>query len=294
MASAMKGVLRPAVHRVRLGGFEITTVLDGVSRRDGPHPAFGADQPAAAVARLAAANRLPPTRFEHGYTATLVNTGRELVLFDTGNGPPRRAAGLGRLRERLGDAGYAPEEVDVVVITHCHPDHIGGLFEGDRPAFPSARYVFGAVEFDAWRRGDNLPATRQATRELFLQVALPLAERATFVAPGDEAVAGVHAVEAFGHSPGHLAWHLESEGERLLLWADAANHYALSVQRPEWQVQVDDDRERAVATRRRLLELVAAERLWAIGYHMPFPAIGWVERTADGYRWVPLTYQLSG
>jgi glyoxylase-like metal-dependent hydrolase (beta-lactamase superfamily II) len=293
MATTLKGVLRSSVCRVRLGGFEITTMLDGVTQRGGPHPLFGADQPAAAVERLALANRLPPTRFEHSYTPTLVNTGRELVLFDTGNGAPRRSPDLGQLRARLDAAGYAPDDIDVVVITHCHPDHIGGLLEDDRPAFPNASHVFGALEFDAWRRGANLPESRKPTRELFLRVALPFAEKATFVAPGDEVAPGIQAVEAFGHSPGMLAWHIESDGQRLLLWADAVNHYVVSLQRPEWHVQVDDDKEKAMQTRRRLLDMVATDRLWAIGYHMPFPAVGWVEKTAEGYRWMPLTYQLT-
>jgi glyoxylase-like metal-dependent hydrolase (beta-lactamase superfamily II) len=293
MPSEMKGVLRPSIYRFGLGGFEITNILDGVSRRDGPHPIFGADQSAEAVHMLAAANRLPPTRFEHSYTPTVVNTGRELVLFDTGNGPPRRKAGLGRLRTLLGDAGYAPEDIDVVVITHCHPDHIGGLLEDGEPAYPNARHVFGAAEFDFWRRGENIPESRNETRELFVQLALPFADRASFIAPQDEVVPGVRAVEAYGHSAGHMAYQLESKGQRLLLWGDVAGHYIFSLQRPEWQVRVDDDKERAIATRRRILDMVARERLWAIGFHMPFPAVGAVERTHDGYRWLPLSYQLT-
>jgi glyoxylase-like metal-dependent hydrolase (beta-lactamase superfamily II) len=291
--SDMKGILRPSICRLRLGGFEITTILDGVSRRDGPHPMFGADQEVEVVQRHAMANRLPPTRFEHSFTPTIVNTGRELVLFDTGNGAARRDAGVGNLGLLLEDAGYAASDIDVVVITHCPPDHIGGLIEDGRPAFPNARIVFGAVEFDAWGRGDDIPESRGPTRELFLKVALPLAEAATFVAPDQEVASGIRAVEAFGHSPGHMAYHLESEGQRLLLWADVTNHYVVSLQRPDWHVQVDDDKEMAVATRRRILDMVATDRLWAIGYHMPFPAVGAVERTRDGYRWLPLSYQLT-
>jgi glyoxylase-like metal-dependent hydrolase (beta-lactamase superfamily II) len=293
MPGEMMGVLRPSLYRFRLGRFEITNVLDGVTRRDALHPTFGADQPAAVVERLALANRLPPNQFEHGYTPTLVNTGRELLLFDTGNAAPRRSAGLGMLRARLEEAGHAPDDIDAVVITHCHPDHIGGLLEDGAPAFPNARYVFGAVEFDFWRRGEQVREARKLTRELFLQVALPLAERATFVAPGHEVAPGIEAVEAFGHSPGMLAWHIETEGQRLLLWADTVNHYVASLQRPEWHVGVDDDKDQAAATRRRLRDMVRAEGLWAIGYHMPFPAVGWIEKTGEGYRWVPLSYQLT-
>jgi glyoxylase-like metal-dependent hydrolase (beta-lactamase superfamily II) len=137
MPSDMKGILRPSIYRFRLGSFEITTILDGVSQRDGPHPMFGADQPAEVVQAHAAANRLPPTRFEHSFTPTIVNTGRELVLFDTGNGAARRDAGVGNLGRLLEDAGYAAADIDAVVITHCHPDHIGGLVEDGEPSFPN-------------------------------------------------------------------------------------------------------------------------------------------------------------
>jgi glyoxylase-like metal-dependent hydrolase (beta-lactamase superfamily II) len=291
MPSTMKGLLRPSLYRFRLGGFEVTTILDGVSQRDGPHPMFGADQPAETMQELLSANRLPPTRFENSYTPTLVNTGRELVLFDTGNGPSRRDAGLGRLRSLLGDAGYAPEDIDYVVMTHCHPDHIGGLIEDDAPAFPNARHLFGQIEFDFWRRGENIPENRKDTRTLFVRLALPFAEQATFIAPDQEVVPGIRSVEAFGHSAGHLAYRLESDGQRLLLWGDVTNHYVASLQRPDWQVRVDDDKATAIATRRRILDMVASERLWAIGFHMPFPAVGSVERTEDGYRWLPLAYQ---
>jgi glyoxylase-like metal-dependent hydrolase (beta-lactamase superfamily II) len=293
MPSKMKGVLRPSIYRFRLGGFEITNILDGVSQRDGPHPIFGADQPAEAVHRLAAANRLPPTRFEHSYTPSVVNTGRELVLFDTGNGPARRGVGLGRLRALLGDAGYAPTDIDVVVITHCHPDHIGGLLEDGEAAYPNARHVFGRVEFDFWRRGEGISQSRLETRELFLQFALPFADRASFIDPDQEVVPGIRSLEAYGHSAGHMAYQLESEGERLLLWGDVANHYVASLQRPEWHVRVDDHKERAIATRSRILEMAARERPWVIGFHMPFPAVGAVEATHDGYRWLPLSYQLT-
>jgi len=293
MPSVMRGVLRPSLYRFRLGGFEITTILDGVSQRDGPHPMFGSDQPAAVVQDHAAANRLPRTRFEHSFTPTLVNTGTQLVLFDTGNGAARRSTGVGNLRALLADAGHAPGDIDRVVLTHCHPDHIGGLLEDGAPSFPNADYVIGQVEFDAWRRGENLPESRKANRELFMEVALPLADRSVFAADGQEVAPGIHAVAAFGHSPGHMAYHLESEGQRLLLWGDTANHYAVSLQRPEWHVGVDDDKEAAVATRKRILDMVATERLWVIGHHMPFPAVGSVEQSHDGYRWLPVTYQLN-
>lgn len=301
MVHGMQGILRPTVQRFRLGAFEVTSILDGTVLRNGLHPRFGADMPAEDAHALAGANRLDPERFEHPFMPTLVDTGQHRVLFDTGNGDLRRGVGVGEftmlpdghLRARLPEAGYQPSDVDVVVITHGHPDHIGGLVADGRPAFPNARYVFGAAEFDFWKRGESIREARKANRELFMKIAAPFADRATFIKPGDEVVPGVHAVDAAGHSPGMMAFHIESEGRRLLLWADAFIHYVMSLQRPDWHVEVDDDKEKAVLTRRRILDMVTTEGLWATGYHLPFPGIGYVEKVGTGYRWVPASYQFN-
>jgi glyoxylase-like metal-dependent hydrolase (beta-lactamase superfamily II) len=126
-----------------------------------------------------------------------------------------------------------------------------------------------------------------------MQLAAPLADRATFVKPGDDVVHGVRAVDAGGHSRGMLAYLIESEGRRLLIWADTCIHYAISLQRPDLEVDVDDDKARAAATRKRILDMCVTEELFVIGYHMPFPGIGFVERAGTGYRWVPHSYQLN-
>lgn len=292
-AAPMLGVKRPQVYRFKLGAFEITNILDGVVQRPGPHPIFGQNQSEEAVQKFARAHRLPSTRLENPYTVTLVNTGKELIVFDTGNGEARRGKGRGNLRTLLPLAGYTPEQIDVVVITHGHPDHIGGLMENGQPAFPNARYVFGAVEFDYWKAGKDIPERRVKNREQFLKVAVPLAEKATFLNPGQDVVTGIQAIDAFGHSPGMLAFHIESQGSRLLLFADVTNHYIMSLMRPEWHVLFDHDKEKAVATRKRILTQIAEERIPAIGYHMPFPAVGFVERSSDSFRWVPVSYQLN-
>jgi glyoxylase-like metal-dependent hydrolase (beta-lactamase superfamily II) len=292
MPAALLGELRPLVHRFSLGLFEITTILDGALRRDAISPPFGINKSVDTVAALAKANMLPPSGFENTFSPTLVNTGRELVLFDTGNGVARRSNGAGFLRERLSLAGYKPEDVDIVAFTHVHPDHISGVWEGDGEAYPNARYVISAREYDAWSKGDEIPERRSENLSLFQRLIPPLAEKMTFLEPGQDVVSGIRTVEAYGHSLGHLAYLVESAGEPLLIWGDVTNHFVLSLQQPDWQAAMDDDREMAVKTRRRILDMVATDKLLAIGHHMPFPAVGYVDRLEDAYHWVPITYQV--
>ena len=220
MPASMQGEMQPTIYRFKLGGFEVATIMDSKVIRSGLSPSFGGEAAAAEVKALAAANRIDADRYEHPFTPTVVNTGKELVLFDTGNGSLRdeheQLKGRlppGNLVARMAQAGYKPEDVDVVVITHGHPDHIGGLTKGGQPVFPNARYVFGAAEFDFWNKGENVREARKFNRELYVKIVVPLANRATMIKPGDEVVPGITAVDAFGHSPGHAGFHHRERGQ---------------------------------------------------------------------------------
>lgn len=286
-------VANPGFHNFKLGDFRVTTILDGGRPSDGPHPIFGENQEATAVAELMEANFLPSDQFVNGFAPVIVDTGAEKILFDTGLGEGARANGLGQLRERMQAAGHQPDEIDVVVLTHFHGDHIGGLMEGGEPAFANARYVAGQVEYDFWTAPERAEGqTADAAQAVASNVA-PLAENMTFLADGDEVVSGISAVAAFGHSPGHMAFSVESGGRRLMLVADAANHYVASLMRPDWHVRFDMDKEMATETRMRLFDMIATDRIPFIGYHMPFPAVGFVEKIEPGYRYVPATYQFD-
>jgi glyoxylase-like metal-dependent hydrolase (beta-lactamase superfamily II) len=289
-AAPMMGVMRPQIYRFKLGAFEVVTILDGYIQPPSFHPTYGNDQTPETVAELAKANGLS-SKFEHHYVPTLVNTGKELVLFDAGN-PSGRQPTTGKLRSLIEAAGYKPEQIDVVVITHGHPDHIGGLMTDGKPTYPNARIVFGEVEFDFWKKGVVREA-RKENLEMFNRIAVPFGEKATFLKPEGEVVSGIRAVNAFGHSPGMMAYHVESGGQRLLIWGDVANHYVMAIQKPEWHVSFDDIKDMAAATRKRILDMVSTDRIPVAGFHMPFPSIGFVEKAGGGYRWVPASYQFN-
>jgi glyoxylase-like metal-dependent hydrolase (beta-lactamase superfamily II) len=290
-SAPMLGVLRPQVQRFKVGGFEVTNILDGFRIAPGPHPIFGNNQTPETVQAYAKEFGLSPTQLETVFVNTLVNTGKELVLFDTGNGKGRMAT-AGNLVQGLAAAGYKPEQVDVVVVTHGHPDHIGGLMTDGKPTYPNARYVFGDVEFDFWKKGD-VGEARKANREQFMTVAVPFAEKAKFLKGEGEVVPGIRSIPVYGHSPGMLAFHIESDGKRVLNWADVANNAVFAVQQPDWHVGFDADKAMGAATRRRIFDMVSNEKLAVIGYHMPFPALGYVEKTGNSYRWLPVSSQFN-
>jgi glyoxylase-like metal-dependent hydrolase (beta-lactamase superfamily II) len=296
----MLGVSMPVHHRFKLGGFEVTTLLDAAVMIDGPWPIVGEDRPAEEVERLMHDSLLPRKRFRPGFSPTIVNTGREIVLFDAGNGEngfvPRPAGG--RLSASMRTAGIAPDQIDVVALTHCHPDHIGGLMEAGHVAFPNARYALGEAEHAFWSDPRRLSAPEGSNElnsaRMFSTNVARERDRVFIAAPGQEIAPGIVALEAFGHTPGHLAFHVESEGRRLLIWGDCAHHDVASLARPEWSAFFDMDKEQGVATRRRIYDMAATDRLAVVGYHTSFPSVGFVERrTGGGYRWLPASYQFE-
>lgn len=274
-AADMLGAAAPRFNRFKLGGFEVTTLLAGTRTVPEPQTIFGLNVSEEEFANVSAANMIPVDAAQFFFTPTVVNTGAELILFDTGLNPEG-------ITGTLEAAGYRADQVDKVVITHMHGDHIGGLMGDLGETFANAAYVTGSTEFDAWAGMEN---------EGFENKVRPLAEKMTMLDDGGSVAGGITAMAAFGHTPGHMTYMLESEGKQLLLGADFANHYVWSLAYPDWEVKFDRDKETAAATRRRILGMLAADKTPFIGYHMPFPGMGYVEPRGDGFRYTAASYQ---
>lgn len=282
----------PGFHRFQLGGFEVTTLSDGRRAGEAPEKTYAIDQDPKDVAALLEENLLPTNRFVNSFTPVLINTGKDVILFDTGMGAGAREAGQGKLIGALEASGYKADDVTLVVLSHFHGDHIGGLMEDGKPAFANARYAAGRKEFDFWTDPARLESPAKNAALLVEKNVKPLAEKIAFLDDGGEVVSGIHALAAYGHTPGHLAFRVESEGKTLMLISDTANHFVITLQRPEWHVSFDTDKEMAAQTRKRIFDMLATDRLPFIGYHMPFPALAYLKKEGQGYRYVAETYQL--
>jgi glyoxylase-like metal-dependent hydrolase (beta-lactamase superfamily II) len=292
----MLGISQPTHYRFKLGAFEVTMISDADAFIDGPWPLIGKNAEQAQVEQLMRDNLLPTDKYQPGFTPMVVNTGAELVLFDTGNGArgflPRPQGGW--LAAQLAPAGFKPEEIDLVVLSHGHPDHIGGLYENGRPLFPKARYAIGAAEYDFWSPEGKHAGDMETFSALFRDYVVPLAGRTTFLKPGSDVAPGIRAVESHGHTPGHLSFRIASGGKELFVLGDCAHHHVASLARPDWHCVFDVDPEKGAETRRRVFDMLAVEKVAVSAYHMPFPSIGYVERLGGGgYRWLPHSYQLN-
>lgn len=275
-AEEMKGSSVPVFNRFKLGAFEVTTLLAGTRTVENPTEIFGLNADPAEFAAVSQAAFIPTDKAQFFFTPTLVNTGAELVLFDAG----LSQAGI---TAALAAAGYTPDQIDVVVLTHMHGDHIGGLTGDAGPTFANARYVTGSAEHNHWMAAGN---------EGFDKNVRPLNDKMTFLDDGGSVAGGLTAMLAAGHTPGHMGYVIESEGQSLALIADLANHPVWSLAHPDWEVRFDADKAAAAASRRRVLGMIAADRMPFIGYHMPFPAVGYVETNGDGFRYVAASYQM--
>jgi glyoxylase-like metal-dependent hydrolase (beta-lactamase superfamily II) len=280
----------PGFFRQRLGAFTLTMLHDG-SRSAPLQPGFVRNAPREEVQRLLAEAFLPTDTIRIPFTAPLVDTGRQLVLIDTGNGPQPAGATVGRLGENLRTAGMDAARIGTVVISHFHGDHINGLTTAEgTAAFPNAEIVVPEAEWRFWADDGAASRAPEAMRGAFANVATrfrPYQGRIRQVAAGAEIVPGIRMEAAHGHTPGHAVVHVDGGGAQLRYVADTTNRPEIFARRPDFHIGFDMDPTAAEATRRRLFDRLVADRMQVAGFHFGFPAIGFMAKDGDGYRFVP-------
>jgi glyoxylase-like metal-dependent hydrolase (beta-lactamase superfamily II) len=277
-------------YRFKLGTFEVTVVSDGPLVL----PALDVvleTAPKADLQRILTANRMPTDTWIGPQNAMVVNTGRHLVLFDTGMGDRSKVLGPnnGKLIENMRAAGIQPAQIDVVAITHAHIDHCWALVDkDDKLNFPNARVAINQADFDFWTQESLLrdPAARDFVLYTRTNL-LPVRDRLLPVRDGSEVVPGITAMATTGHTVGHHSYMIESEGRRLINMGDVIHHHVLLLKHPEWHNIFDSDKPAGAATRRRVLEQLAESGTPAQFYHFPFPGVGTVAKDGSGFVWLP-------
>lgn len=284
----------PAWHRFRLGDFEGTVISDGPLALGPPAGAFkGA--PEGELKRLLTDNFLPTDNVVLEQNALVLNTGRQLLLFDTGMGASQIfGPTTGRLLANLKAAGFEPDQIDGVVLTHAHSDHCWGILgEDGKPTFPNAQVYLSQADFEFWT-AEWTPSQPDWMKEFLAgtrRALLPVRDRIVFVADGKEAVPGVTAMAAPGHTVGHTAYVISSGSRSLLFSGDLAHHQVILLQRPKLEFSFDTDPKQAVASRIRSFDMTAANRMQVLSYHFPFPGLGHVTKVNEGYAWHPSPLQ---
>jgi glyoxylase-like metal-dependent hydrolase (beta-lactamase superfamily II) len=286
------------IHRFKVGNFHCVAVSDGTHTY--APPTF--PPPAIFLFANAPKERLEPVLREHNlrpeqwlewtspYICLVVNTGKHRVLVDTG------ADGLGpntgKLLQSLRAAGIARENIDTVILTHGHPDHIGGNTDSEgKLTFPDARYVMWKDEWDFWNSGQAEAKLDEHVRERQLKFARknlpPIQGQLELVDHETEIVTGIQAVAAPGHTPGQMALAISSRGKQLLCVSDVVLH-PIHLEQPEWCAGTDFSPQQVVATRRRLLKRAADEKALVLAFHFPFPGLGRVVQRREAWQWQPI------
>ncbi len=285
--------------RFRHGSIECTVVSDGVLEMGPARVNFPTADPRE-VDALLTEHHLPTENVQLNENILIANIGGQLVQFDSGVGTDPDfgrgffGAGTGHVIPHMRAAGIDPADIDIVAITHTHPDHVWGLVDpAGTPYYPNAQIAVSREDFNYWTDLSHVEtAPNQHMKDHFLGAhknLMPYAEagRITWLSDGTQVAPGVTAVATPGHSPGHVVFRIDSDGETLIVWGDLCHHQVLLLQRPEWAFQFDYERSAATAQRWRVYEMVESARSSVLAYHFPFPGLGHLKKDGQAYAWLP-------
>jgi glyoxylase-like metal-dependent hydrolase (beta-lactamase superfamily II) len=299
-STPLQGKQAPGWYRYKVGEIEVTVVTDG-ARTFPLTDSYVTNIKKEEVSAMLAANFLDPANITNSYSPIVVNTGSKLVLIDTGNGPAAAAlpnSSYGQLPLNLAAAGIDPGAIDVVVISHFHGDHVNGLLTADNKlAFPNAEVMVPSVEWKFWTDDGEMsraPEGRMATQfKNNRRVFDALNRKVTQYDWNKEVAPGITPVATVGHTPGHTSFIVSSGSGKIYVQSDLTHHTALFAGNPGWHVFLDQDPGMAEATRRKVYDMIVAEKLMVQGFHAPFPGIGHLEKAGNGYRLVPAPWNPS-
>jgi glyoxylase-like metal-dependent hydrolase (beta-lactamase superfamily II) len=278
----------PSAHNIKVGSFDVTIVSDGTMQLPLSFALPGAAP--ADVEALYTANGATFDGLNGQINVTVVRTGSAVIVIDAGGGTDFMPT-MGQFGDNLERAGIAAESVTHVVFTHAHADHLWGILDpldgGTR--FPKAKHIITATEFDTWTKPGMETTLPEALRGVALGSARRLKElaaRLTQVKADAEIVPGVTLLATPGHTPGHASVLLSSGGQQLLVGGDVLTNPIVSFAKPDWPWGPDADQTQAAATRKRTLDMLATDKIQLLGYHLPWPGVGRVERKDTGFRYV--------
>lgn len=291
-SSASPSAQAPGYYRVRLGRMTATVLSDGTAAVPFDQLLRGLPRPAIDRAFAAAGETADRAT---SINAFLVDTGEHRILIDAGAGALFGPC-CGRLPQALAAAGYRPEQIDAVLLTHVHGDHSGGLVRDGARVFPNADLYLSKTELDFWTSDAEQARATPSHRQMFVEGRAALApylaaHRVHTFAGRSEVFPGITAVPAAGHTPGHTFYELESDGHRLLVVGDLVHAAEIQFGRPAVTIDFDIDQAAAAARRRAALAALADSHELVAGDHLSFPGLGHVQRLGDAFVWAPLPYQ---
>lgn len=277
-------------HCFHIGDFECIAINDGTHAYQNPVDSIFTYAPRKQLSKALIASGIIHdkwTEYLSPYTCLLVKTEFNTVLIDTGAGTSFDP-GLGKLPGLIQNYGVSLQEIDTVLITHAHPDHIGGnTFSNGQIAFQQARYLISKAEWEYWSAEKTLSAGGFFIETVRKQL-LAIYDRLTLVEPGLDVVPGIRIIAAPGHTPGHIGVELHSEAQKLILVGDAFLH-PLQIEHPGWYSKYDIQPDLMIETRLELLKKAADERVMVLAFHFPFPGLGFIRRERDVYHWEPIS-----